>query len=550
MKTKSNNKQPFLLKNTHVFILECIIILVFSISPVFRNFSTNGTTYLSWEGAYRLYLGQIPYKDFGLPMGFAYWIIPAFFFKVFGPYLFTLIKAQAFINIISAFSFRSILRSLKIFPPFRFLCLLIFLISYSYLNYWPWYNHTVIVFELVGMAFLLKYIFGEGRKTRNGYLFLSSFFTFLAFFTKQDSGVLALLIALAVILAHVIYEKRIMPVVWFIGFYILIALCVFLPFIPYHIGYWFNYGQPPHYDRLSFYDVINVFLKDSPWLKFYILIIVLILISKTRDLKRFLSDKKTILFTILTLGILFQASIIQVTSYVPEDGNIFFHSFAIAYIATLSNFDKRINFRKPIVIGLTSILVLLWWSQHPWRYVNSVIVKHFPTLTHVDDNEVSIDSYLVNPRQYRDSENHQLVLGHRKPFKHIYLPQESVDGIDRIMNLAIVKEKGSQIHLLNMSELTPIECVMGYIPETGPNIPLWYHKNVGMFEKQLMMYKNRIKNNYYDLVIFEYLPDHNNFFPFEIRDELQKEYEQVDRIPLATKVPDSQIDVFIRKEKK
>ena len=38
------------------------------------------------------------------------------------------------------------------------------------------------------------------------------------------------------------------------------------------------------------------------------------------------------MFTLLTLGILAEAAIFQVTSYVPEDNNIFFHSFAFVFI--------------------------------------------------------------------------------------------------------------------------------------------------------------------------------------------------------------------------
>ncbi|MEO8712078.1 MAG: hypothetical protein ABI405_08160 [Parafilimonas sp.] len=63
-------------KNADVFI-----IIAFCFVPVFLSFPYRVNIFLSWEGAYRLYLGQIPYKDFGLPMGFTYWVVPAIFFK-------------------------------------------------------------------------------------------------------------------------------------------------------------------------------------------------------------------------------------------------------------------------------------------------------------------------------------------------------------------------------------------------------------------------------------------------------------------------------------
>ncbi len=80
---------------------DLILILIFSAVPLFLHFPYRINIFLSWEGAYRLYLGEVPYKDFGLPMGFGYWIVPAIFFKIFGPYLFTLIKAQYFLNIVA-----------------------------------------------------------------------------------------------------------------------------------------------------------------------------------------------------------------------------------------------------------------------------------------------------------------------------------------------------------------------------------------------------------------------------------------------------------------
>src|SRR5690349_11457840 len=85
---------------------DIILILIFSAVPLFLHFPYRINIFLSWEGAYRLYLGEVPYKDFGLPMGFGYWIVPAIFFKIFGPYLFTLIKAQFFLNIVAGLSFR------------------------------------------------------------------------------------------------------------------------------------------------------------------------------------------------------------------------------------------------------------------------------------------------------------------------------------------------------------------------------------------------------------------------------------------------------------
>src|SRR3954468_22410456 len=94
------------LSETHFLILELIITLVFCFIPLLFNNPYRINIFLSWEGAYRLYLGQTPFKDFSLPMGYGYWVIPAIFFKIFGPYMYSLIKAQVFINLVSVISFR------------------------------------------------------------------------------------------------------------------------------------------------------------------------------------------------------------------------------------------------------------------------------------------------------------------------------------------------------------------------------------------------------------------------------------------------------------
>src|SRR5690349_5207282 len=107
-------------------ITEIAIIFVIALVPVFASFPYRLNIFLSWEGAYRMYQGQVPYKDFGMPVGYMYWVIPAMFFKIFGPQMITLVKAQAFINILSGLAFRSIFRNLQVHYAIRFLSVLVF----------------------------------------------------------------------------------------------------------------------------------------------------------------------------------------------------------------------------------------------------------------------------------------------------------------------------------------------------------------------------------------------------------------------------------------
>jgi hypothetical protein len=130
------------------YLPELFVIFLLAIVPLFIRMPYRVNIFLSWEGAYRMSQGQLPFRDFGIPVGGMYWVIPAIFFKLFGPAMITLVKAQVMINILSGVSFLSILISLGVPRGIRFASVLLFCLSYSFFNFWPWYNHTVIVYEL------------------------------------------------------------------------------------------------------------------------------------------------------------------------------------------------------------------------------------------------------------------------------------------------------------------------------------------------------------------------------------------------------------------
>ena len=66
--------------------IEYLLIILTSILPLFFNYPYRINLFLAWEGAYRVSIGQIPYKDFGSPVGYGFWLLPALFFKLFGPF--------------------------------------------------------------------------------------------------------------------------------------------------------------------------------------------------------------------------------------------------------------------------------------------------------------------------------------------------------------------------------------------------------------------------------------------------------------------------------
>lgn len=535
-------------RQTKIFATaEVAIIVILASIPLFLSFPYRVNIFLSWEGAYRLSEGQIPYKDFGMPLGYMYWVIPAIFFKILGPQMITLVKAQVFINILSGLAFRSILKSLDVQPGVRLLSVILYCISYSFFNFWPWYNHTVIVYEMIGLAFLMAYISCDKKSWIK--LSISALFTFFSFFTKQDGGGLALLLSLALLAYYCISNKEWKPVLIYAISYIFIAFAIIAPLTKYNFGYWFNHGQPPHTSRFSVFDIADEFFSFSLWIKFYIFLVLLIVTAHYKNWGAFLSDKKSTIFLLLTLGILVEAAIIQVTSYTPPDNNIFFHSFAFAFILSFLSGFLNLNFNRPKFFFIAAFGLILWWSGVFWKYVQRVAERMLPAT----EAKINTTENVVNRRNYVISNDPPDIpmtewkISGLKSFNKIYMPSATIDGIRRLLNSNIVKSS-KNLHVLNMTELTPLAVEIPYELDKGSEIPLWYHLGVAMFNHEAKMYEQRIGNEQYDLILFEYIPSLNNFYPFRVRDSLQVHYQKSDSFP-APRRGDTQgiIEVYVRK---
>jgi hypothetical protein len=521
-------------------VVEIAMIILVSLPPILFPLTFQINTYLSWEGAYRLYLGQMPYKDFGLPTGFCYWVIPAIFFKIFGPYMLSLVKAQVFLNIISGLAFRWILINLDVRQPVRIVSILAYCLIYILGNFWPWYNHSVIVFELIGIGSIIKFAMAEKGKVHYAYLIVAGFFLTTSFFTKQDAGGLAILLGVSLVFYSSLINRSGRPAIIFVLSLVFFFLIYTVPFLSHDIGYWFNYGQPPHYSRISLTDFIRVIMNESRWEKFYLFCIGLILLLRVDNLKVFINDKRNFIFFLLTFGILTEALIFQVTSYVPRDNNIFFHAFAIAFILenVFTGAVRLPNYRIILVVAITAF----WWSETYWKYLERILLKSFPGGS--GTNAVSINTYILedperlkytNPSSWIEIKNIPSLNGVR-------MPRSTAEGMDRLIK-KIRKIPGKPV-VLNMSELTPLAHEVPFELET--NVPLWYHLGVGMFDRELKMYQSRIENQYYDVVIYEYLPNVNNFYPFALREQLQKYYTLEDSFEAPRTIYQGTIEVYCR----
>lgn len=518
-------------------VIELTPAIIAAILPLFVSLSYQINLYLTWEGAYRLYEGQIPYRDFGIPMGYTYWILPTIFFHLFGPYLFTLAKAQAFTHLISAVSFRWILLQVGTSFRVRVVSLLIFALTYILGLIWPQYNHSVIVFQFLAMGFILQYILGSPSKYQWLSLVGGCFFLVYSFLIKQDGGGLGILLATALIAYYSLEQRSFKPLLLY-SFIFILFLCVgILPFIQHGFGYWFNYGQPPHYSRISLADFLRIIFTESRWEKFYLLTILTIFAVRWH--KQLIVSREEKYFTLLVIGILIQALIFQVTSYVPLDNNFFFHAFSAAYL--LYQIDKMKVFNYRFALPVAIVFVLVWWSEKYWKYVTRITDKFLAT-SETEGNVVSINTYILGDEscgKYVDMSD--WVTTSVKSFQHVRMPSSTAEGITWFLDF--IKEFDDPV-VLNMSELTPLAHEAPFLVEKG--VPLWYHLNVGMFEKELKMYKSRIEIGYYDVVLYEHLPQLNNFYPLVLREYLQKHYILVKSFQAPRSAYPGLIEIYYR----
>ena len=516
-------------------VIDYLLILGFGLLPVFLKFPYRINLYLAWEGAYRISEGQVPFRDFGMPLGYGYWALPALFFKVLGPSVYHLLKVQALINIIGGIAFRNTLRLLKVSSAVTSLSVLVFILSFSMVNFWPWYNHSTIFYELIAIYFLVKSLMDR----RIVFLFLSAFFCFFSFFTKQDGGGLCLMLCLALLAYDSFHEKSARFILYYIGFIIIIGLAFILPLLKYDFGYWFNYGQAPHFSRLTFIDILDEVLGKSQWEKFYLGTVLLLALYSWQKLKDTLADKPKGIFLLLTLGIIVQALIFQVTSYIPRDSNVFFHSFAFAFLAAA--FFKRMSPGQVHFFISACMLIGLWWSGMYWnKFLKSRVEVFFPRST----DTINKSTFVIDPDTTK-ADRSDWMLSKYYTFKNIYLPQKTIEGISRLEQ-TVRQLPAPQPYVLNMSELTPLNYEFNLVADQGPYHSLWYHKGVGLFDREVEMFCSKVTNREYDLVLFQVIPNLNEFYPSEVRNCLKRHYVLQDKF-LAPRIPEnSTIEIYVR----
>src|SRR5690606_708991 len=135
------------------------------------------------------------------------------------------------------------------------------------------------------------------------------------------------------------------------------------------------------------------------------------------------------IFVFLTLGILCQALLIQVTSYTPPDNNIYFHSFAFAFF--ISYLSQNIRFEKVYMLLIGSLMIFFWWSGVYYQYVQRIIKRYFPTTLTQDAERhiISKNTYVIKDTSNVRIDMAQWKLSDMRAFHKIYMPESTVEGL-------------------------------------------------------------------------------------------------------------------------
>lgn len=189
-----SGKKLFKVLTPVVFLLILIFSFYFNFESGRRGFFPLDQS-IVFDGSYRILKGQIPYKDFLIPVGPVPFYIHSLFFKISGVKYSSYLLGSSFINLLATVLSFFIIH--LTFPSKRWLSLFgAFLTAIWFYppSGTPYMEQTSFFMSLCGILFLLSGLaFRElASLLRILLLFLSGFFSFLSILSKQNAGFVVL----------------------------------------------------------------------------------------------------------------------------------------------------------------------------------------------------------------------------------------------------------------------------------------------------------------------------------------------------------------------
>jgi len=492
-------KQLFAIRNDY-FILICFALVnLFFFQRhflLFRDYS------ILWEGAYRISLGQIPFTDFGTPVGPISFLIPALFFKFFSASWYVMQLSQMFENALLLILAYQLLKRLqftqvninKAIACYSFL----YLVFLSH----PWYNSGAFLCFLASMVLLL------GRSYWS--VIAGGLMGGICFLAKQDYGVMNFCLGSLVLLLtsdnqsghrklsfNLAVLRDAQKIKSIIGSIAIFTMTFALPIVALiylvdsaQFFYWFNYGQPPHEVRKihiwDFSNHGNLFIPAC--IAFYY---------------AYLTERIDLLFA----GIFFICSFIVSSTSGLDYTAFFFFLFLPLLVQTV--LDKNLVKRRwvSIILLLACLSCIAFPAKYLYRLVQTtVLAKAEPfSFRH---------SYVTRPVQaYPDS---------MPFFKNVMGSDDSIAMIQELQDI-VKANPNAALKVLNISELTPIYAELGSSPPL--HYPLWYHTNISLFPREITMIDQDIDNNQFDIILLQNAHGQANFEEFLTRLQKNANYQ-------------------------
>lgn len=440
---------------------------------------------ITFEGAYRLFLGQVPYVDFGSPVGPGAFVLPALFFRLFSPDWTTFMWAQQFQNACLLLLLYVLLRRLNCGIWVTRLASAGFALFCLVLLTHPWYNTTGFLLLLATALLTL-----DRRFTPTAVAGVLAGATIL---TKQDFGLLSVVIGSLFIAKTCLdpHPDRITAdwrkllqqdffrdfagrlLVFLLPVSSLITLFVYATDYE-SFKYWFNYGQAPHVSR-------GITLKDLFGTSFGTFGVISASLALARNNFRLLAA--SIFIT--------AASVSRTTS-----GLGFTHYYFVPFLTVAIVEAWRLKFRFKYV----ALFVLLYTSSRMMIRPYNDVFHVFESVAHKQPEHFFFDYRLLS----RQLVPMPATLRAFSP--HTMAPQEAIDAILELKRIVRqwraspgADETGPKV--LNLSELTPIYTELDVEPPRG--LPLWFHTKVALFPDQIQQLEAVFAGSEYDFILLQ-----------------------------------------------
>ncbi len=454
---------------------DILVIIILSIIILdLQFFGLFGETFfrdfpIIFEGGYRISLGQLPYQDFYLPLGPVVFYIQAFFNIFLGFNLLSMIIHGFVVSVALAIFFYFIVRK-ECNYILSFLFALFFYLSFSGLTFYPFYNQAPYFFLFLNLFLLFMY-----RKQDfipKSLYFLSAVLAVLAFYSKQDAGMLNLFFLFLYFMYNYkaqwksIFLYYVFPAaILLIGSYALFSLLE-------GFNYWFNLGQEPHSMRFAIlFTPRSIFGVITSW-KFYVDLFLMVVLGYYILFKKRINNKSTIYPLIRdknAIKLLSLIIIISTTTLITQGSSgLTNNSFTMGdpfiifliYILIKENTEFFKNKNKLTIFYF--IIVFLLLTTSPFAVYGQILLNY------------------VNPELGRMPEG---------CYKGILMPDPILDGLETIRK--VIEENDNDF--ISLTEYTFLYCDYG--KEPPKRLPLWFDEGISFFNENVPEIINAIKAN-------------------------------------------------------